>query len=426
MALITSWYPSANQADGSFPVNNLPLGVYQKDDQAPRCCTALGDAIVDLSLLESAGLLPVVNAPVFDAETLNVFMATGSSHWKAVRKALTALLQVDGDDRLSGNKTLLADAIIPMSDVKMQLPIAIGDYTDFYSSRQHAENVGTLLRGKDNALSPNWLHIPIAYNGRASTVVVSGTDIHRPLGQTRPPDVENPLFGPSKRLDIELEMGVVVGTGNTMGQPISTDEANDMIFGFVLLNDWSARDIQAWEYQPLGPFQAKAFATSISPWIVSCDALNEFRVNAPARDKALLPYLHEDDPSLYNIKLDVFMQPADSSIPTLISSSNYRHMYYSPAQQLTHHAIGGCKMNTGDLLGSGTISGPEPSAFGSLLEITDGGKHELVLDCGTKRKFIEDGDRLSLQGYAQGDGYRIGFGECTGKILPAPSIYTET
>ncbi len=421
MTLIKSWYTPANFAEGSFPVNNLPYGVFQISGQSPRCCTALGDVVVDLALLESAGLIPVSESPLFSDDTLNAFMASGSANWKATRKALIALFTDGGDDRLKNDKTLQSSALIPMSKVNMLLPMHIGDYTDFYSSRQHAENVGTLLRGKENALAANWLHIPIAYNGRASTVVISGTDVRRPLGQTRPPNTEAPLFGPSKRLDIELEMGVVVGTGNTMGEPITTQEARDMIFGFVLLNDWSARDIQAWEYQPLGPFQAKAFATSISPWIVSCEALQDFMVDAPEREKPLLPYLHEQDPSLYNIKLDVYMQPAGSNTNTQIASSNYKNMYYSPAQQLTHHAIGGCKMNTGDLLGSGTISGDQQTAFGSLLEMTEGGKHELTLDCGAKRKFIEDGDRLTLTGYAEGNGYRVGFGECSATILPAPS-----
>lgn len=421
MTLIKSWYNPANDAEGSFPVNNLPYGVFEVPGQTPTCCTALGDAVVNLGLLESTGLIAVSDSPLFSDDTLNTFMASGPDTWKATRKSLVSLLQDDGDDRLKNDKALQSQALIPMNKVNMLLPMRIGDYTDFYSSRQHAENVGTLLRGKENALAANWLHIPIAYNGRASTVVISGTDVRRPLGQTRPPNTEAPLFGPSKRLDIELEMGVVVGTGNTMGEPITTQEAREMIFGFVLLNDWSARDIQAWEYQPLGPFQAKAFATSISPWIVTSEALNDFMVDGPAREKPLLPYLLEQEPSLYNIKLDVFMQPAETNTTTQIASSNYKNMYYSPAQQLTHHAIGGCKMNPGDLLGSGTISGDRHSAFGSLLEITEGGKRELTLDCGTRRKFIEDGDRLTLTGYAEGDGYRLGFGECSATILPAPT-----
>ena len=283
-------------------------------------------------------------------------------------------------------------------------------------------NIGTILRGAENALPPNWLHIPIGYNGRASTVVVSGTDIKRPLGQTKAPTAQVPSFKACARLDIELEMGAVVGTPSTMGQPITVQEADDMIFGYVLLNDWSARDIQGWEYQPLGPFQAKAFATSISPWVVTKAALESFRTSTPEREKELLPYLNEPGPMIYDIELQAYMQPEGADKATLLCHTNYNRMYYSAAQQLTHHAIGGCKMNTGDLLGSGTISGADKAEFGSLMELTWGGKEPITLDSGESRTFIEDGDTLTLTGWAQGDGFRIGFGECTGKILPAPDF----
>jgi len=275
-----------------------------------------------------------------------------------------------------------------------------------------------MFRGAENALPPNWLHIPIGYNGRASTVVVSGTDIRRPLGQLKPPDAEAPHFGACKRLDIELEMGAVVGTPNMMGEPVTVQEADDMIFGYVILNDWSARDIQAWEYQPLGPFQAKVFASSISPWVVTKAALEPFRCSTPAREKPLLPYLQEPGPMLYDIDLEVKMQGSGSNDTHTISRTNYNQMYYSAAQQLCHHAIGGCEMNAGDLLGSGTISGPGKDERGSLLEISWGGKEPFALGDQT-RSFIEDGDTLTLSGHAQGDGYRIGFGECVGTILPA-------
>ncbi|HSF90976.1 MAG TPA: fumarylacetoacetase, partial [Paracoccaceae bacterium] len=265
----------------------------------------------------------------------------------------------------------------------------------------------------------NWLHIPIGYNGRASSIVVSGTDIHRPLGQRKAPDEAMPTFGPSRRMDIELEMGAVVGQGSQLGHPITTAQADEMIFGYVLLNDWSSRDIQAWEYQPLGPFQGKAFGTSISPWVVTKEALEPFRCPTPEREKPLLPYLHESKPGLYDIKLEVTMQPEGADKATVLSRTNYNRMYYSAAQQLTHHAVGGCEMTVGDFLGSGTISGPTKDEFGSLLELSWGGKEPFTLDTGETRSFIEDNDRLTLKGHAEGDGYIIGFGECTGRILPA-------
>ena len=303
----------------------------------------------------------------------------------------------------------------------MHMPFKVAEFTDFYAGKHHAMNVGTMFRGPENALPPNWLHIPIGYNGRASTVVVSGTDIVRPNGQTKAPDADAPSFGPSKRLDIELEMGAIVGGSNAMGRPVSVQEADDMIFGYVLLNDWSARDIQAWEYQPLGPFQAKAFATSISPWIVTKAALEPFRTSTPTRETELLPHLREPGPMLYDIELTVDMAPTDKAATT-IARTNFAQMYYSAAQQLAHHASSGCSMNTGDLIGSGTISGPEKSERGSLLELTWGGKEPLTLDTGDVRTFIEDGDILTLRGCAKGNGYQIGFGQCTGTILPAVAI----
>jgi fumarylacetoacetase len=303
------------------------------------------------------------------------------------------------------------------------MPFKVAGYTDFYAGRHHATNVGTMFRGAENAMPLNWLSIPIGYNGRASTVVVSGTSIRRPLGQTKPPGGELPTFGPCKRLDIELEMGAVVGVSSRMGEPITVAEADEMIFGFVLLNDWSARDIQAWEYQPLGPFQAKAFATSISAWVVPKAALEPFRISAPPRERPLLPYLREPGPMLYDIQLEVRMRPAGASEATTIARTNARELYYSAAQQLAHHAIGGCKMETGDLLGSGTISGPDKDSRGSLLELAWGGAEPLTFKGGQKRTFIEDGDELTLAGWAQGPDYRVGFGECVGTILPAPTDF---
>lgn len=415
-----SWIDAANASDTDFPIWNLPYGAFSRDEGEPRCGVAIGNSVVDLSVLEQVGLVDVgAGKPIFSQPGLNAFMALGNDAWSSMRARLIELLVDDGDPAIKHDDNLRAQTLIPAADIRLHLPFKIAEYTDFYACRHHAANVGALFRGPENALPPNWLHIPIGYNGRASTVVVSGTDIRRPLGQVKPRDAEAPLFGPSQRLDIELELGAVVGRPNTMGEPVTVADADAMIFGYVLLNDWSARDIQAWEYQPLGPFQAKAFATSISPWVVTKAALEPFRVGTPAREKPLLPYLREPGPLLYDIRLRVDMQPAGANRATTISRTNYRHMYYSSAQQLAHHAIGGCKMNSGDILGSGTISGPEHSQFGSLLELTEGGTEPLALETGESRGFVEDGDTMTLRGWAQGNDHRIGFGECVGKILPA-------
>ncbi len=419
---LKSWIESANTADTDFPIQNLPYGVIAEPGGQARCAVAIGDYSLDLAQVEAAGLIDAgAGRAVFDQPVLNDFMGLGKAVWSAMRGRLIDLLADGGDPALRNNRALRQAALLPRSDLCQRLPIRIGDYTDFYASYQHAFNVGSMFRGRENALPPNWLHIPIGYNGRASTIVVSGTGIRRPLGQMKPHGTDHPIFGPSRRLDIELEMGAVVGTPNPMGEPVTIDEADDMIFGFVLLNDWSARDIQAWEYQPLGPFQAKVFATSISPWIVTKEALDPFRVGATERKGPLFPYLDDDTPRNYDIELEVRMRPAGAETDSTISRSNFRYMYYSAAQQLCHHAIGGCRMNTGDLLGSGTISGPEKHQFGSLLELSWGGKTPFTLDSGETRSFLEDGDVMTLAGHAQGQGNRIGFGECTGKILPAPA-----
>ncbi len=421
MTIIHCRIESANNPESDFPLNNLPYGVFSKDAGTARCCVAIGDSVLDLSTLYAEAIFPDLAENVFAHTTLNAFMGMGAKSWSYVRKQLIELLSTEND--IDASKSNVIDtALHAQSSVTMHMPFAVGDYTDFYAGRQHATNVGTMFRGAENALPPNWLHIPIGYNGRASTVVVSGTDIHRPLGQMKPPTAEIPHFGPCKRLDLELEMGAVIGMPNNMGRPVTVKEADNMIFGYVLLNDWSARDIQAWEYQPLGPFQAKVFATSISPWVVTKDALANFRISTPARDVELLPYLQEKEPLLYDIDLAVHIQPQGAAKATTISNTNYRNMYYSAAQQLAHHAVGGCKMNTGDLLGSGTISGDDNKAYGSLLEISWGGKNPVTLDTGETRSFLEDGDTLTLTGAAIGDGFRIGFGECTGKILPSPDF----
>lgn len=413
MSLIQSWVASANSADTLFPLNNLPYGVFSTADSDPRCGVAIGDMILDMASVEEAGLLAVGDEPLFDVPFWNEVMEQEASIWASLRARLTEMLAAG-----SAEQPLLEPHLVAQADIEMHMPFLVSEYTDFYAGKNHAINVGTMFRGAENALPPNWLHIPIGYNGRASSVVVSGTDIVRPNGQTKAPDSEMPSFGPCKRLDIELEMGAIVGKSNALGQPISVSEADAAIFGYVLLNDWSARDIQAWEYQPLGPFQAKAFATSISPWIVTQAALEPFRTTTPAREKDLLPYLVEPTPMLFNIDLAVTMAPAGKDA-TVIAQTNYDQMYYSAAQQLAHHASSGCAMNSGDLLGSGTISGVEKSERGSLLELTWGGKEPLTLNTGETRTFIEDGDTLTLTGAAKGDGYKIGFGVCTGTITPA-------
>lgn len=393
--------------------------MFSVGDSTRRCGVAIGDMVLDVKRLEDEGVITVSDSPVFATAAWNDFMALGRDVWSAFRARLTDLLAEDGSPELRENEDLCAAALIPASEARLHMPFAVREYTDFYSGKNHAFNVGSILRGPENALPPNWLHIPIGYNGRASTVIVSGTDFHRPLGQLKPPHLDAPIFGPTRRLDIELEMGAIVGTGNDFGSPVTVAEADQMIFGYVLLNDWSARDVQAWEYQPLGPFQAKAFATSISPWIVTAEALEPFRCSTPAREKELLPYLNEPGPMLYDIQLEIRMKPAGADRASLLSRTNYREMYFSAAQQLCHHAVSGCEMNTGDLLGSGTISGPEKENRGSLLEISWGGKEPITLETGETRTFLEDGDEVTLAGVAIGDGYRVGFGDCTGKVLPA-------
>lgn len=413
MPLETSWVESANMAETDFPLNNLPYGVFSTNSLEARCGVAIGDQILDMQALEEVGLVSLDDLAVFDVPYWNDVMELGPAAWLALRERLTELLAADAPEQAT-----VAPHLVPMSEARLQMPFAVSEYTDFYAGKHHATNVGTMFRGAENALPPNWLHIPIGYNGRASTVVVSGTDILRPNGQLKGPDDAAPRFGPCARLDIELEMGAIVGTSTEMGQPVTAADADQMIFGYVLLNDWSARDIQAWEYQPLGPFQAKAFATSISPWIVTRHALEPFRTSTPPREVELLPYLKEEGPTLYDIDLSVILEPEDGA-QEVIARTNYKEMYYSSAQQLAHHASSGCAMNAGDLLGSGTISGSEKDQRGSLLELSWGGKEPLKLQDGTERSFLQDGDTVYLTGHAQGDGYRIGFGACAGKVLPA-------
>ena len=411
MPLMTSWVASANAPGHPFPLNNLPCGVFSVGDDDPRCGVAIGDMILDCRAAEDEGLLSLDDAPVFDVPFWNEVMELGPEAWAALRARLIQLL-AEG----SAERAAVEPLLVPMADAEMHLPFLVAEYTDFYAGKHHATNVGTMFRGAENALPPNWLHIPIGYNGRASSVVVSGTPVRRPWGQLKGPDDAAPRFAPCARFDLELEMGAVVGTASD--GPVTVDEADAMIFGYVLLNDWSARDIQAWEDQPLGPFQAKATATTISPWIVTKAAMEPFRVDTPAREVPLLDHLKDTGPMLYDIDLTVTLAPAGKPA-TEIAHTNYREMYYSAAQQLAHHTTSGCPMTPGDLLGSGTISGPEKHQRGSLLELSWGGKEPLTLDTGETRSFLADGDTLTLQGAAHGDGYTIGFGACTGTILPA-------
>lgn len=411
MPLLTSWVASANSPDTPFPLNNLPYGVFSTDGTDPRCGVAIGDMILDLQAAEEAELIDLGAGPVFDVPFWNEVMELGPDAWADLRHQIVSILK-----NASAKQGKAVDMLIPQADATMHMPFLVSEYTDFYAGRQHATNVGTMFRGAENALPPNWLHIPIGYNGRASSVVVSGTDVRRPWGQLKSPDHDMPAFLPCRRFDFELELGAIVGTASD--GPVTVDEADDMIFGYVLLNDWSARDIQAWEYQPLGPFQAKATATTISPWIVTKAALEPFRTTTPAREFELLPHLRDTKPMLYNIDLTVDLAPSGKT-PTTITRTNYAEMYYSSAQQLAHHTTSGCPMNAGDLLGSGTISGAEKHERGSLLELSWGGKEPLTLDTGETRTFIEDGDTITLTGTAQGDGYQIGFGTCTGTVQAA-------
>lgn len=408
-----SWVESANAPDCDFPLNNLPYGVFSVGGRDPRCGVAIGDRIVDATGLEAAGILRAdPDGEALGGSNWNEFMELGPKAWAAFRAGLAGMLS---ESTAAAVRNRVEEHTVRMADAALHMPFRVSEYTDFYSGRHHATNVGTMFRGADDALPPNWLHIPIGYNGRASSVVVSGTPVVRPNGQIKGPEADVPSFGPSARFDFELEIGAVVGQSSN--GPIGVDEAFGNIFGYVLLNDWSARDIQAWEYLPLGPFQAKATATTISPWIVTAAALEPFRVSTPEREKPLLPYLREPGPMLYDIELEVGLAPKGGA-ETVIARTNYREMYYSSAQQLAHHASGGCPMRAGDLLGSGTVSGPERRNRGSLLELSWGGKEPLALDAGASRSFLEDGDTVTLRGHAAGDGYRVGFGACEGKVLP--------
>lgn len=403
-----------------FPIQNLPYGVFSDDvNNTPRCGVAIGELVLDLSQLESNGLL---NTSYFSHSNLNAFMDTGKTEWSKVRGQIQKLLQ-DDCPQLRDNHELRDKVFYSQSDVTMHLPAKIGDYTDFYSSRQHATNVGTMFRDPNNALLPNWLHLPVGYHGRASSVVISGTPVHRPNGQTLPVGSDEPIFGPCRLMDFELEMGCFIGLGNKLGTPITTDDAENHLFGLVLVNDWSARDIQKWEYVPLGPFLAKNLATSISPWIIPFEALEPFRIEDPVQENPTpLPYLRCNKNWTFDMNLEVSLKTKKMETPETIAYSNYKYMYWNLAQQLAHHTITGCNMNAGDLIASGTISGETPDSYGSMLELAWKGTKPIQLSTGEERKFIQDGDEVFMTGYAKGDGYTIGFGDVSGQVLPAINV----
>eukprot|EP00041_Stephanoeca_diplocostata_P023493 m.578493 g.578493 ORF g.578493 m.578493 type:complete len:419 (-) comp22306_c1_seq16:2102-3358(-) len=417
-----SWIPY-DAATSDFPIQNIPFGVFSTAaEPTPRCATRIGDTVVDLSKLADLFTGPALSGStsVFSQPTLNGFMALGKPAWKEARRVLQALFSGE-NPALKENEELKKAALFSVSDVSMHLFADIGDYTDFYSSKIHATNIGTMFRDPKNALLPNWLHIPVGYHGRASSVVISGTDVHRPCGQQRPDPEKPPVFGPCKLLDFEVEMGFVVGTGNELGSPMTIDKAGDNIFGMCLLNDWSARDIQKWEYVPLGPFLAKNFASTVSPWVVTMEALESFTVPNHPQDPAPLPYLKHDDAYNFDINLGCTIVPHDGSAKQ-VCATNFKHMYWTMKQQLVHHTISGCNVRTGDLMGSGTISGPTEDSYGSLLELCWKGTKPIDMGNGVVRKFLQDGDEVIMTGHCQGDGFRVGFGQCTGKILPAKQL----
>ena len=407
-------------ADSDFSIYNLPYGIFSDTKGgARRAGVAIGEHVLDLSVLETAGLLDLEGGPYFDQSTLNGFIDSGRDNWTKARATIQTLLSND-NDTLRDKAELQKKALFKQADVTMHLPVQVPGFTDFYSSKEHATNVGTMFRDPNNALLPNWTEMPVGYNGRASTVIVSGADIVRPSGQLKPNPDERPIFSPCKRLDFELETAFVVGRGNHIGQPIMVDDAFDHIFGMVLLNDWSARDIQKWEYVPLGPFNAKTFASQVSPWIVTMDALAPFSTACPAQEPKPLAYLNEaNSNNSFDIQLSVELLPKNAESATVICETNFKYMYWSMAQQLTHHTITGCKVEVGDMMGSGTISGPTPDSYGSMLEIAWNATKPVTLEGGETRSFIEDGDTVIMKGYSEKDGVRVGFGEVRGKVLPA-------
>jgi fumarylacetoacetase len=402
-------------AHSDFSVHNLPFGIYSTSRQKPQVGIAIGDQIINLAAVNMHKLLagPDIDPRVFDQASLNPLIRLGKPVTQSLRQQLQALL-TDPDSPL---RAVADSVLVPQADSRLHMPIEVGDYTDFYSSEAHATRVGTMFRGAENALPPNWKHLPIAYHGRASSVVVSGTPVRRPQGQTKPKGATQPTFGPTQKLDFELEMAFVIGRDTALGQPISIAEAENHIFGLLLFNDWSARDIQQWEYQPLGPFLGKNFASSVSPWVVPLEALRDFRVAGPSQSPEPLPYLQTNGKRNLDIHLEVALQPQGQSATT-VGRSNARSLYWDMAQQLAHHTVNGCNVRVGDLMASGAISGEEPESGGSLLELTQNGEQSLALADGSTRTFVEDNDTVIMRGYAEQGTQRVGFGEVRTQILP--------
>jgi fumarylacetoacetase len=414
---LKSWVEVPPHSD--FPIQNLPFGIFKTEYLSPVAGVAIGNYVLDLVYLHENGFFDGLGLPVgiFNQPTLNDFISLGREKASEVRQRISELLRHDNDE-LRDNVAAREIALIPMEEVQMQMPIKVGNYTDFYSSEEHATNVGTMFRDPKNALLPNWKHLPVGYHGRASSIVVSGTPLHRPKGQIKPPDAELPIFCPSRKLDFELEVAFITCGETKLGSSIAVNNAEDHIFGFVLFNDWSARDIQNWEYVPLGPFLGKNFGSTISPWIVTLDALEPFRVKGPEQFPHVLPYLACEGERNFDLMLEVAIQPQEST-ETIVCRSNFKYMYWNVCQQLAHHTVNGCNIQNGDVYASGTISGPSPGSFGSMLELSWNGQRSLHLENGIERKFIEDGDTVIMRGHCKKDGVRIGFGECKGKILPA-------
>jgi len=406
-------------ANSDFPIQNIPFGIASTSGDSPRVVTRIGDKVIDLKVLFDFGYLADLHFELadFDTDVLNNMMRNGKEGTRALRNRIAELFEVSNDE-LRSNHNELEQALTNINDVEMLMPVRVGDYTDFYSSEQHAYNVGCMFRDPNNALLPNWKHIPVGYHGRASSIVVSGTDIHRPKGQQKIDEDQPPVFGPCRLFDFELEMGFVTYQGKPLGDTISTTEADDYIFGMCLFNDWSARDIQKWEYVPLGPFLAKNFASHVSPWIVTLDALEPFRVSGPVQDPKVLPYLEYSGDKHIDIKLEVAITP-DNGEEKVVGNSNYKHMYWNMNQQLAHHTSNGCNINAGDMMASGTISGPDEGQYGSMLEISWKGTKPVQMPDGTERKFIMDNDTVTMRGYSEKDGVRVGFGEVVAKLLPA-------
>lgn len=415
---LKSWVEVPDKSD--FPIQNLPFGIFQTQYLSAVAGVAIGNHVLDLVYLHENGYFDGLGLPpgIFNQPHLNSFIGLGRKKAGEVRERVSEILRHDNDE-LKNNVAAREIALISMEEVQMRMPVQVPNYTDFYSSIEHATNVGSMFRDPKNALLPNWRHIPIGYHGRASSIVISGTDIHRPKGQTKAPEAEFPSFGPSKKLDFELEMAFITCTNTDLGKPVSVSEAENHIFGMVLFNDWSARDIQTWEYVPLGPFLAKNFGSTISPWIVTMDALEPFKVNGPEQEPKVLPYLKSNGPQNYDINLEVSL--STESGKTVISKSNFKYMYWNMCQQLAHHTVNGCNLQVGDMYASGTISGHEKDSYGSMLELSWNGKNPIKLSDGTQRTFIEDGDTIVMRGYADKNGVRIGFGDCSGKILPPVS-----